>query len=37
MAMVGDLPPDMHAGVLAGLAPPSAPGFLQRVWRSLFG
>jgi hypothetical protein len=37
MALVGDLPPDMHAEVLSGLAPPGAPGFLQRVWRSLFG
>ncbi len=37
MALVGDLPPDMHTAVLAGLAAPSSPGFLQRVWRSLFG
>jgi hypothetical protein len=37
MALVGDLPPDMHPEVLAGLAPPSAPGILQRIWRSLFG
>ena len=37
MALVGDLPPDMHPEVLAGLAPPAAPGILQRIWRSLFG
>ncbi|HLF42407.1 MAG TPA: hypothetical protein VJA46_02635 [Acidimicrobiia bacterium] len=37
MALVGDLPPDMHAEVLEGLPPPFAPGILQRIWRSLFG
>lgn len=37
MALVGDLPPDMHPQVLAGLAPPATPGILQRIWRSLFG
>jgi hypothetical protein len=37
MALVGDLPPDMHADVLAGLALPFAPGILQRLWRNLFG
>ena len=37
MALVGDLPPDMHPEVLEGLAPSFAPGILQRVWRSLFG
>jgi len=37
MALVGDLPPDMHPEVLQGLAQPFAPGILQRIWRSLFG
>jgi hypothetical protein len=37
MALVGDLPPDMHPEVLEGLAPPFDPGILQRIWRSLFG
>jgi hypothetical protein len=37
MALVGDLPPDMHAEVLEGLPQPFAPGILQRIWRSLFG
>lgn len=37
MALVGDLPPDMHPGVLEGLAQPFTPGILQRIWRSLFG
>jgi hypothetical protein len=37
MAMVGDLPPDMHEGVLAGLPAPEDPGLFQRLWRSLFG
>ncbi|HLF61115.1 MAG TPA: hypothetical protein VI980_08060 [Acidimicrobiia bacterium] len=37
MALVGDLPPDMHTAVLERLAKPFAPGILQRVWRNLFG
>ena len=37
MALVGDLPPDMHPEVLAGLAAPSEAGLLQRIWRNLFG
>lgn len=37
MALVGDLPPDMHPDVLAGLPHPQDPGFLRRLWRSLFG
>jgi len=27
----------MHPEVLADLAPPFAPGILQRIWRNLFG
>jgi len=37
MALVGDLPPDMHPEVLDGLSQPFSPGILQRVWRNLFG
>ncbi|HSJ83656.1 MAG TPA: hypothetical protein VLA91_07535 [Acidimicrobiia bacterium] len=37
MAMVGDLPPDMHEAVLAGLPAPQDPGLFRRLWRSLFG
>jgi hypothetical protein len=37
MAMVGDLPPDMHEAVLAGLPAPEDPGLFRRLWRSLFG
>jgi len=37
MAVVGDLPPDMHEEVLAGLPAPEDPGLLRRLWRSLFG
>jgi hypothetical protein len=37
MAMVGDLPPDMHEAVLAGLPAPEHPGLFRRLWRSLFG
>jgi hypothetical protein len=37
MALVGDLPPDMHSEVLAGLDRPFSPGVLQRLWRNLFG
>jgi hypothetical protein len=37
MALMGDLPPDMHPEVLAGLAQPFSPGILGRLWRNLFG
>lgn len=37
MALVGDLPPDMHEEVLAAMPHPHDPGFLRRWWRSLFG
>lgn len=36
-ALVGDLPPDLHEAVLAAMPHPHDPGFLRRVWRSLFG
>jgi len=37
MALVGDLPPDLHESVLAALPESEAPGLLRRLWRSLFG
>ncbi len=37
MALIGDLPPDMHDAVLAELPQPYDPGFFKRLWRSLFG
>lgn len=37
MAMVGDLPPDMHEAVLAELPDPERPGLFRRLWRSIFG
>lgn len=37
MALVGDLPPDLHESVLAKMPPPQDPGFFRRVWRTLFG
>ncbi len=37
MALVGDMPPDMHQAVLEGLPSPFDPGLLRRLWRSLFG
>jgi hypothetical protein len=37
MALVGDLPPDMHEDVLTGLPAPQDPGLLRRLWRNLFG
>lgn len=37
MALIGDLPPDMHQEVLEGLPAPYDPGFFRRLWRSLFG
>jgi outer membrane lipoprotein-sorting protein len=37
MALIGDLPPDMHEEVLQGLPEPQDPGLWRRVWRNLFG
>ena len=37
MALVGDLPPDMHEEVLQGLPAAQDPGLLRRLWRNLFG
>ena len=37
MALLGDLPPDLHESVLATLPPSRDPGFFRRIWRSLFG
>lgn len=37
MALVGDLPPDLHSEVLASLPRPADLGFLHRFWRNLFG
>lgn len=37
MALVGDMPTDLQESVLTELPPPSDPGFLRRVWRTLFG
>jgi hypothetical protein len=37
MALLGDLPPDMHEGVLASLPESRTPGIFRRLWRSLFG
>lgn len=37
MAMVGDLPPDLHQSVLTSLPLPHDPGLLRRLWRTLFG
>ena len=37
MALVGDLPPDLHEEVLAALPSPEPPGLLRRLWRRLFG
>jgi hypothetical protein len=37
MALVGDLPPDLHPEILAGLDQPFSPGILGRLWRNLFG
>ncbi len=37
MALVGDLPPDLHDEVLAALPKPEAPNFFRRIWRTLFG
>lgn len=37
MAMIGDLPPDMHDQVLEELPNPYDAGFFRRLWRNLFG
>ena len=37
MALVGDLPPDLHEGVLSEMPGPESPGLLRRWWRNLFG
>lgn len=37
MALVGDLPPDLHQEVLAALPKPQTPNIFRRIWRSLFG
>jgi hypothetical protein len=37
MAMVGDLPPDLHDTVLEALPQPERAGLFRRIWRSLFG
>lgn len=37
MALIGDLPPDLHEDVLANLDAPTQPGFFNRLWRSIFG
>jgi hypothetical protein len=37
MALVGDLPPDLHEAVLSEMPHPEDPGFFRRWWRSLFG
>lgn len=37
MALVGDLPPDLHEAVLSTMPHPEDPGFFRRWWRNLFG
>lgn len=37
MALVGDLPPDMHEAILDEMPHPEDPGLLRRWWRALFG
>lgn len=37
LALVGDLPPDLHAEVLAAMPEPHAVGLFRRWWRSIFG
>lgn len=37
MALVGDLPPDLHDEVLSALPKPDTPNFFRRIWRTLFG
>jgi hypothetical protein len=37
LALVGDVPPDMHGLILADLPLPRDPGLFRRLWRNLFG
>jgi hypothetical protein len=37
MALVGDLPPDLHPAVLGAMPAPEDPGFFGRFWREIFG
>jgi hypothetical protein len=37
MALVGDLPPDLHDDVLSALPAPDTPNIFRRLWRRLFG
>lgn len=37
MALIGDLPPDMHEVVLEELPSPYDAGFFRKLWRNLFG
>lgn len=37
MALVGDLPPDLHESVLEALPESETPSIFRRLWRSLFG
>lgn len=37
MALIGDLPPDMHDQVLEELPSPYDAGFFRKLWRNLFG
>lgn len=37
MALVGDLPPDLHQEVLESLPAPDNPNLFRRLWRTLFG
>jgi hypothetical protein len=37
MALIGDLPPDMHEGILDELPQPGRAGWWGRLWRGLFG
>ncbi len=37
MALIGDLPPDMHNQVLEELPSPYDAGFFRKLWRNLFG
>ncbi len=37
MALVGDLPPDLHDTVLTAFPSPHDPGLFRKIWRTLFG
>lgn len=37
MALVGDLPPDLHDDILSALPTPQTSNIFRRLWRSLFG